>query len=82
MIWWGTFFNKIENQPHFCCMYKKVHPIPHQANFFCSHYPNGHIPVHSLVSNQNGSSVVYFKFRVRLFVSSAATFLTFIPSSL
>ena len=30
----GTFCNKIKNQPHFDFVYKKVHPIPHQANFF------------------------------------------------
>ena len=34
VIWWGPFFNKIKNQPHFRLIYKKVHPIPHQANFF------------------------------------------------
>ena len=28
------FLNKTKNQPHSRLMYKKVHPIPHQANFF------------------------------------------------
>ena len=37
--------------------------------------------MHSLVSSQNGSFVVYFEFRMRLFVFSAAAFLTFIPPS-
>ena len=36
-----------------------------------------YIPEYSLVSSQNGSSVVYFEFRISLFV-----FFTFIPSFL